>query len=145
MQSSRQKLATIASQLATVPVSPGRASASASASASARVDAGTGTEALTTSDAGTDAAGTSESTRTDGASVFGLGDHVEYTPDAVSPVRAKVVRVEDGGKCVLYFPGKGEQVVDESTLTFFAAEAEAETTPEAAETAAATAEAGTPT
>jgi hypothetical protein len=48
---------------------------------------------------------------------FSIGDHVQYTPAAAIPIRAKVVRAEDGGKYTLYLPGTGERVVEADQLT----------------------------
>jgi hypothetical protein len=48
--------------------------------------------------------------------LFSIGDHVEYTP-AAGPMRAKVVRAEDGGEYTLYLPGTGERVAKAAQLT----------------------------
>jgi hypothetical protein len=52
-------------------------------------------------------------------STFGVGDHVEYTPEEGPMVRGKVVRAEEGGKYALFLPGKGETVVAGSLLAAF--------------------------
>jgi hypothetical protein len=53
------------------------------------------------------------------SALFGVGDHVEYMSDEGPMVRGKVVRAEEGGKYVLFLPGKGEIVVGGSQLAAF--------------------------